>query len=321
LRNFSRRHEITTQIKCGTEDRRFAVKIHQKLNGIDYLEVIALDSNDGSPYSNPLLLVHCFKPIVQMNENNVLFQGGVRIQEVKAEWVHKASQVISNYTQKVSEDELNTIQKIEDPEKVLVIRTNSAGNFSTYELWLVKSTDTPQLLPENFDTLLSHMRFSFKIECPSDFDCASTETCPPEKLVDPAIEYMAKDYASFRRLMLDRLSLIMPEWKERNSADIGMVLIELLTYVGDHLNYYQDAVATEAYLGTARRRVSARRHARLLDYFVHDGCNARAWICIYADTDNRIKLPKKTILLTGENGSSNNQSVKSKELDFIIFCN
>ena len=114
MRNFSRRHEITTQIKCGTEDRRFAVKVNQKLNGIDYLEVIALDSNDEQPLSNPLLLVHCFKPIVQMNENNVLFRGGVRIQEVKAEWVHKASQIISNYTQKVSKDELNTIQKIED---------------------------------------------------------------------------------------------------------------------------------------------------------------------------------------------------------------
>src|SRR2546427_6685807 len=46
---------------------------------------------------------------------------------------------------------------------------------------------------------------------------------------------------------------------------------ELLAYVGDYLSYQQDAVATEAYLGTARRRVSVRRHARLVDYLVHDG--------------------------------------------------
>ena len=37
-------------------------------------------------------------------------------------------------------------------------------------------------------------------------------------------------------------------------------------------------VATEAYLETARSRVSLRRHALLVDYHVHDGCNARAWI-------------------------------------------
>ena len=41
--------------------------------------------------------------------------------------------------------------------------------------------------------------------------------------------------------------------------DRGFTLVELLAYAGDQLSYYQDAVATEAYLGTARRRVSARR--------------------------------------------------------------
>ena len=36
--------------------------------------------------------------------------------------------------------------------------------------------------------------------------------------------------------------------------DVGVMLVDLLAYVGDQLSYYQDAVATEAYLGTARQR-------------------------------------------------------------------
>jgi len=63
------------------------------------------------------------------------------------------------------------------------------------------------------------------------------------------------------------------------------MLVELLAYVGDQLSYYQDAVATEAYLGTARQRISLRRHARLVDYAMHEGCNARAWVTIKTDTD------------------------------------
>jgi predicted aconitase with swiveling domain len=94
------------------------------------------------------------------------------------------------------------------------------------------------------------------------------------------IDYLAKDYASFRQLMLDRLSETMPRWRQRNPSDIGIMLVELLAYTGDYLSYYQDAVATEAYLGTARKRVSVRRHARMLDYLIHDGCNARAWVVI-----------------------------------------
>src|SRR5207253_3507646 len=77
-------------------------------------------------------------------------------------------------------------------------------------------------------------------------------------------------------------ALIMPDWHERHAPDLGIALVELLAYTGDHLSYYQDSVATEAYLDTARRRISVRRHARLVDYQMHEGCNARTWI--YIDT-------------------------------------
>lgn len=94
----------------------------------------------------------------------------------------------------------------------------------------------------------------------------------------PSIDYMAKDYESFRQLMLDRLSSTLPAWQERHAPDLGVAIVEALAYVADYLSYYQDAVATEAYLGTARQRISVRRHARLLDYVLHEGCNARAWV-------------------------------------------
>ena len=78
----------------------------------------------------------------------------------------------------------------------------------------------------------------------------------------------------------------MPDWAERNPADLGVALVEVLAYVADHLSYRQDAIATEAYLGTARRRVSVRRHARLVDYPMHDGCNARTWLHVRLDEAN-----------------------------------
>ena len=59
--------------------------------------------------------------------------------------------------------------------------------------------------------------------------------CPPALLPAPQIDYLAKDYASFRRLMLDRLAVVMPDWSERNPADLGVALVELLAYVGDQL--------------------------------------------------------------------------------------
>lgn len=113
---------------------------------------------------------------------------------------------------------------------------------------------------------------------------------------EPHIDYLAKDFASFRQLMLDHLSVLVPNWTEESPADLGHVLIEALAYAADYLSYYQDAVATEAYLDSARLRRSVRRHARLLDYFLHEGCNARVWVQVAVTGD--VRLSKGAHLLT-----------------------
>jgi len=132
----------------------------------------------------------------------------------------------------------------------------------------------------NLDPFFDQITFSLTIARPALVDPLPPRQPPPAPPPGPDIDYLARDYASFRRLMLDRLSTVMPEWTERSPADLGVVLVEVLAYAADQLSYYQDAVATEAYLSTARQRISARRHARLLDYAMHDGCNARVWLQI-----------------------------------------
>ena len=119
----------------------------------------------------------------------------------------------------------------------------------------------------------------------------------------PFIDYLSKDFASFRRLMVEQLSLLQPDWQEESPADLGNVLVDVLAYAADYASYFQDAVATEAYLGTARLRRSVRRHARLLDYTLHEGCNARGWIVVELDekpgqNQSGVLLPEGTQLFT-----------------------
>jgi hypothetical protein len=150
----------------------------------------------------------------------------------------------------------------------LTVVTDRVGDFSPYKLSLVDVT--------GFDPILSSVTFGFRADCPSDFDCASPEVPPATPVAPPRINYLAKDFEAFRRVMLDRMASLAPGWDDRNVADTGVALVELAAYVADDLSYRQDAIATEAYLGTARRRTSARRHARLLGYRMNDGTNARA---------------------------------------------
>jgi hypothetical protein len=153
----------------------------------------------------------------------------------------------------------------------LKIVVDRAGDYSTYRLEIVD-------LPE-FDPLFSAIDFTFGPP-PAALDCDYTPPPVLSRAPEPDLNYLSKDFDTFRKLVLDRFALNVPSWMETHIPDIGITLVELLAYAGDQLSYYQDAVATEAYLDTARLRISVRRHARLVDYRVHEGCNARALVSL-----------------------------------------
>ncbi len=274
---------MSNRFFCKNRNRLKIIIEKKILNGIDYLEVVSTDQRTlkvffafnlpGEPGTIPVTS----PPLAPLTKDNIVVDGGVRIKNIK-------------------------VENISTTGNVLKVKVDQAGDFSTYTLRVVNSSTTHDP-PAGFDILLSSIDFSFKINCPTEFDCKSETNCPPENFDEPDIDYLAKDYSSFKRLMIDRMSTIMPNWKERNAADLQVALVELLAYVGDHLSYYQDAVATEAYLGTARRRISLKRHARLLDYFVHDGCNARAWVHIEVEKNggaDGANIKQGTALLTND---------------------
>jgi hypothetical protein len=223
------------------------------LNGIRYLEVSADQRRLEVHFVHALDLV----PAVPLTVTNVEIRGGVRVRDPAVTGLHTHGDV-------------------------LTVEVATAGDFSRYTLRLVASAGE-SAPPPGIDPALARIEFSFKVDCPSDFDCRSDAACPTATAKPPAIDYLARDYASFRRLVLDRLAALMPDWRERNPADLWVTLAEAVAFRADELSYYQDAVATEAYLGTARQRASVRRHTRLLDYPFHDGRNARAWVAFEVD--------------------------------------
>jgi hypothetical protein len=273
---------------CCNENRKSAVLGNAALNGIDYLEVLDSEAPAGVPRQQTLL-VHCLNSLAAPfpAAANVVIAGGERIKLIGIDWALPAPAIDGTQPADV-QLLIPIVNALADKNSVLVVRTREAGDFSTYRLRLVdnaaQAATDPFAVTEvlaGFDRQLAEVDFSFKIECPPDFDCKPQAAyCAPPPLRAPPINYLVKDYGSFRTVILDRLHQLLPGWGGASEADLGVTLAELVAYVGDHLSYQQDAVATEAYLETARRRVSLRRHALLVDYRIGDGCDARAWIAL-----------------------------------------
>ena len=204
---------------CCDERRRDAVRTQHTLKGVDYNGIDYLEVENTQTLH--VHFIHALKPGVLEKEN-------VRITG-------------ENHARDVS------ITGVTLHPKTLTVKVNEPGDASLYTLSL--AADPQQL---KLDQPLSSIDFTFDL--PRDtIDCTAEALCVPGVKPIPDIDYLAKDFTSFRQLMLDRLAQLMPNWQERSTADMGVMLVEALAYVADHLSYQQDVIATESYLSTARR--------------------------------------------------------------------
>ena len=176
---------------------------------------------------------------------------------------------------------INVLSVDIDPldSKHIILNVDKVGDFSNYVLQIYNVVE--------IDPIFSSMSFTFRPYCKAEFDCKKKsldlETIPLQHQV---VDYNAKDYHSFRQALLDLIPSKAPEWKKITEADFGVTLIELYSYVADRLSYYQDRVANERILDTARNRFSVKSHLELIGYSLDNGCSARTFIYFKTKVDD-----------------------------------
>ncbi|GLZ48199.1 putative baseplate assembly protein [Actinomycetospora sp. NBRC 106375] len=267
------------------------------LLGVDRVEVLSNlpgrpDTVAGVPPRRTLLVWLVRGPVPDaLGADGVAIVGGVRVDPrvnpVRVRWARRADRLATGGSGPVptAADRALVERTVarQDRPRVLVVRTSSAGDWSTYVLVLrapVGRSDPPA-----FDPPLARATFSFTVDLPASLD---DRTSPPSTppVPSPAADYLARDADALRTRLVDRMVSQLPDWQDRSPADPLVTVLELFAGLGDRLAIWQDSVAAEAYLGSARRRASVRRHARLLDYRVHEGCAARTWLAFtVGDTD------------------------------------
>jgi hypothetical protein len=241
------------------DDRGDVLEAHG-LNGIR-LALVALPSGPNPDHAdvtltffNTLHLVALVNAVTDATVDQIFrLRGGTRLPAGRA-----AGQV------KVTHAELT------DPKRV-TLRVRPVGDYSTY--WLDVRWDATRL-----DPFFSSIAFKFRPGCFTN-DCAPPLPGRPAA-PGPVIDYLARDYDSFRHTLMTAMAARVPGWASTSEADLDQVLIDLFAASADELADYQDRVMAEATLGSARKRVSLARHARLVDYHLHEGNQASTWLAL-----------------------------------------
>lgn len=178
----------------------------------------------------------------------------------------------------------------DSPELLLTVAP--VGDYSTYML----SITDPRI-----DPVFAEIPFKFRPGC--FHTSCSPRAARPAREALPFIDYLSKDYESFRHLMLDNLRARVPGWQPTSEADFTQVLVDVVAGIGDRLSDMQDRVANEAFFATAKRRTSLARHARLVDYPIHQGSRASGWEVVEVEPTVDLELPEGTLFTTAGAGS------------------
>lgn len=156
-------------------------------------------------------------------------------------------------------------------EPRLVLTVSGMPDTARYRL----EVDPPAIVA--FDPLRRWLPVRLRPECPDLGSCVPAAAPVVAPWPSPVHDYLARDWRSLRGALLEHLVREDPV-ADTSIADPTVALIELFAHAGDVLHYRLDRVATEAYLETARRRTSVRRHARLVDYALSDGVAAATFV-------------------------------------------
>ncbi|MEO8845435.1 MAG: baseplate J/gp47 family protein [Kofleriaceae bacterium] len=175
--------------------------------------------------------------------------------------------------------QVTSIAVTADPDTLRLVIT-PIGDYSTYTLSLDHL---------NIDPIFSSLAFKFRPGCFS-IDCSPDWTPPPPADPAPQFDTLARDYESFRHALIVAMAKRVPGWTATSDADLSVTLLDLFAASADELADLQDRVMNEAYLATARRRVSLARHARLVDYYISEGNQASTLLALRASQDTDLAI-------------------------------
>jgi len=106
-----------------------------------------------------------------------------------------------------------------------------------------------------------------------------------------ALTYLNRDFESFKQEIVENhLKVYFPDtYQDFNESSIGMMLVELMAFIGDNLSFYLDKKFAESFISTAQETKNILKHARQLGFKAFGKTSA------FGRVDLMISVPAITI--------------------------
>ena len=138
---------------------------------------------------------------------------------------------------------------------------------------------------------------SFTGEVKSDF---MKSVVVPDARKDTLIDYSATDFLSLRNSIIEYIKAVYPlDYQNFSESDLGIMLVELIAYMGSVISLKADMLANECFISTARNRRNVKKLLELI------GVKMRGPLAAAANATLSIETPlgvsENNITITPEN--------------------
>ena len=138
---------------------------------------------------------------------------------------------------------------------------------------------------------------SFTGEVKSDF---MKNVVVPDSRKDTLIDYSATDFLSLRSSIIEYIKAVYPlDYQNFAESDLGIMLVELIAYMGSVVSLKADMLANECFLPTARNRRNVKKLLELIGVKMRGPLAAAANATITAD--NALGASENNITISPQN--------------------
>ena len=114
------------------------------------------------------------------------------------------------------------------------------------------------------------------------------------------LSYTSRDYMSIFEDLVNSIPTLTTLWTSRDEADPGIVLVKLMSMLGDMLSFNLDKQALETYPGSVTQRKNAAQIFGLIGYKMHWYRSARATVLLANSSQSSITIPVFTRFMTSD---------------------
>ena len=142
----------------------------------------------------------------------------------------------------------------------------------------------------------------------------------PDNQKGAFVDYAATDFSTLRESLLEYMKAVYPlDYSNFAESDLGLMLVELISYMGAVLSMKADMLTHENFIHTAKDRDSVRKLFELIGISMKGPTSSQATAIITVDEDSTAVLGEKVVILAADRVVSISSPEDGEPLTYTIY--